>query len=560
MKKSNSAFLLPNISSIKNNTNLNKSVFMTITDDMGFAKMQIDKINQSLKKERENELKPWQKKIENNIYNSNGKTNYQVMKELSKKFKLIRNNKDIKKINWSKQTYYNRKQLNSIFDGYQISKKIMNKYEIKRKCKDRGFFMNEFITQTKNISMDNLKLNLLKSERDKIYIKENEYEKALEYEKKSLEKDVEDFDTFKLEVKRRLKNDEMILIKLIQDNKLLYETNKKLSHEYKHIIEEIIRYIKLIINYKTYVDFIHKLLGGGSKILNVNLNEYVNFRNWSEKDLDKYIKNVLKELNQFILELSFDEKTIDLLSDNNKLDMLFKIMEENIIKVVEEKEEFEKEEKKNMEENMNNYNKLMQDYEDNKVKYELYLKELEEEQKKVKNVGAESDMEDYYSYMNTLLEELCNYVNEINKEFIISDINNTLTNFNMTNNKTGDDAKFSYGRNLQKCINDLKIKEFMVEELINEINDDIKEDAKLVKIITAQIRLENRIEKTEKEKRKKQIEEHAKRQNIINKIGQYIIKQKYKFKEPIPYYILKERSKNVVKYKPESTESNLLFY
>ena len=42
MKKSNSDFILPNISS------LNKSVFMTITDDIGFAKMQIDKINQSI--------------------------------------------------------------------------------------------------------------------------------------------------------------------------------------------------------------------------------------------------------------------------------------------------------------------------------------------------------------------------------------------------------------------------------------------------------------------------------------------------------------------------------
>ena len=202
--------------------------------------------------------------------------------------------------------------------------------------------------------------------------------------------------------------------------------------------------------------------------------------------------------------------------------MLFKIMEENIIKVVEEKEEFEKEEKKIMAENMAIYNKLQKDYENNKIKYELYLKELEEEQKKIKNVGAESEMEDYYSYMNTLLEELCNYVNEINKEFIKSDIKNTLTKFNMIDNKTRDDAKVSYGRNLQKCINNLKIKEFMIEGLINEINDDIKEDAKLVKIITAQTRLENRIEKTENEKRKKQIEEHDKRQNIINKIGQYI--------------------------------------
>ena len=113
MKKSNSAFILPNIPSIKNNyVNLNKSVFMTITDDMGFAKMQIDKINQSIQKEQENELKPWMKRINNNIYTSNGKSNYQIMKELSKKFKIIRKNKDIKKINWSKQSYYNREQLN----------------------------------------------------------------------------------------------------------------------------------------------------------------------------------------------------------------------------------------------------------------------------------------------------------------------------------------------------------------------------------------------------------------------------------------------------------------
>ena len=560
MKKSNSAFILPNLPSIKNNLHLNKSVFMTITDDMGFANMQIDKINKSLIKEKESELKPWLKKMDNNIYLSNGKSNYQIMKELTKKFKIIKKNKDIKKINWSKQYYYNKSQLNNIFDGYQISKRILNKYEVKRKVKDRGFYLDEFITQTKNVSIDNLKLNLLKSERDKVYIKEYQYEKALEYEKKSLEKDINDFDMFKFEVKRKLKDDEMTLIKLIQENKLLYETNKKLSHEYKYTIEEIIRYIKLIINYKTYADFIHKLMGGGSKVLNVNLNQYVNFRNWSEKDLDKYIKNVLKELNIFIIELSLDESTIDILSDNNRLDTLFKIMEENILKVVEEKEEFEKEEKKIMEENMSTYNKLMQDYENNKIKYELYLKELEEEQNKVKNVTADPDLSGYYKEMNLLMEDLCNYVNNINKEFNMGEINNTRESFNSTMSRVGTETQFFYGKKIQNCINDIKLKEFMVEELINEINDEVKKDPRLTKIIMAQVRLENRIEKTEKEKKNKQIEEYNKKQKIINKIGQFIVKEKYKFKEQIPYHILKERSKHKVKYVPENTKSNLLYY
>ena len=499
------------------------------------------------------------KKINNNIYNLNGKNNYQVMKELSKKFKILRNNKDIKKINWSKQTYYNKHQLNSIFDGYQISKRILNNYEIKRKAKERGFYMDEFLSQNKNISLDNIRLNLLKSERDKIYIKENEYEKALEYEKKSLEKDINDFDTFKLEVKRRLKDDELTLLQLIQQKKLLYETNKKLSHEYKYIIEEIIRYIKLIINYKTYADFVHKLLGGGSKVLNVNLNQYVNFVNWSEKDLDKYIKIVLKELNIFIIELSLDEKTEEILSDNNRLETLFKIMEENILKIVEEKEELEKEEKKIMEENMNNYNKLMNDYENNKIKYELYLKELEEEEKKIKNVSSEQGS-DFYSEMNLLLEDLCDYVNFINKEFNMNEINNTRESFNTTLSRVGTETQFFYGRKIQNCINDIKVKEFMIEELINEINVEVKQDPQLTKIIMANVRLENRIEKIQNEKKKKQIEENYKRQNIIKKIGQSVIREKYKFREPIPYHILKERRKHIIKYAPDSTESNLLFY
>ena len=558
MKKSSSC-ILPNIPLIKNNAKLNKSVFMTITDDMGFAKMQIDKMNNSIKKEKEYHLKPWMKKINNNIYNLNGKNNYQVMKELSKKFKILRNNKDIKKINWSKQTYYNKQQLNSIFDGYQISKRILNNYEIKRKAKERGFYMDEFLSQNKNISLDNIRLNLLKSERDKIYIKENEYEKALEYEKKSLEKDINDFDTFKLEVKRRLKDDELTLLQLIQQKKLLYETNKKLSHEYKYIIEEIIRYIKLIINYKTYADFVHKLLGGGSKVLNVNLNQYVNFVNWSEKDLDKYIKIVLKELNIFIIELSLDEKTEEILSDNNRLETLFKIMEENILKIVEEKEELEKEEKKIMEENMNNYNKLMNDYENNKIKYELYLKELEEEEKKIKNVSSEQGS-DFYSEMNLLLEDLCDYVNFINKEFNMNEINNTRESFNTTLSRVGTETQFFYGRKIQNCINDIKVKEFMIEELINEINVEVKQDPQLTKIIMANVRLENRIEKIQNEKKKKQIEENYKRQNIIKKIGQSVIREKYKFREPIPYHILKERRKHIIKYAPDSTESNLLFY
>ena len=561
MKKSNSAIFFPSIPSTSN-ASLNRSVFMTITDDVGFTKMQIDKINESIKNLKEKELKPWQKSINNNIYSCNGKTNYHLIKELNKKFKIIKNDKDIKSINWSKQNYYNKKQLNNIFDGYNISKRVINNFEVKKKCRERSFEMDAFISQTRNISLDNLKINLIKNEREKIQSKHVDYQKALDYEKKSLEKDVEDFNNFKLEVNTRLKEDEKILYKYIQENKLLFERHKQLSQEYKYIVEEIMRYIKIIISYKHYGIFIHKLLGGDSKVLNIKLDEKVNFKGWTEKDLNKYIKKVIKELNIFMTETTFDEKTVEILSDNKRLENLFKILEENILKIVKENAEYEKEEEKIMEEDMTKYNKLLSDYNNKKIRYELYLKELEQEKSKIKGLVIDPELSDYYSEMNKLLEDLCNYSCNINMGLNINDINIGINSFNKTTstNSNGTETEFFFGRSLKGAIQDLKKKEFLIEDLIKEIEEAQKKDPQLIKIIVSEVRRENRITKTNEERKIKQIEEFNKRKKVINKIEQNFVRQRCKFRELTPYHILKQREKYLIKGEKDTPDSNLLFY
>jgi len=566
MKKSNSAFFFPSIPSTSN-ARLNKSVFMTITDDIGFTKMQIDKINESIKNLKEKELKPWQKSIDNNIYSSNGKTNYHLIKELNKKFKIIKNDKDIKKINWSKQNYYNKKQLNNIFDGYNISKRVISNFKAKHICRERSFEMGTFISQTRNISLDNLKINLLKKEREKISSKQFDYQKVLDYEKKSLEKDMEDFDNFKSEVRSRMKKDEMALYKCTLENKLLNERYKILSQEYKFFIEEIMRYIKLIISIKHYGIFIHKLLGGDSKVLNINLDEKMNFKGWTEKDLNNYIKNVIKELNIFMSESSLDEKTVEVLSDNKKLDSIFKIMEENILKIMEEKEEFEKDEEKITEENMTKYNKLLSDYNNKKNNYEFYLKEIEQVKSKIKGIVIDPELLDYYSEMNRLLEDLSSYSNNANKDFNISDINtnivmNSFNSFNKTTstNSNGTETEHFFSRNIKEAIQDIKMKEFLIEDLINEIHEAEKEDPKLVKLIVTEVRRENRIFKINEERKIKQNEDFNKRKKIINKIEQNFVRQRCKFREPIPDHILKQREKYLIKGEKDSPDANLLFY
>ena len=559
MKKSNSVSFLPSILSsnriIKKRKKLNLGLFMTISDDMGFANKQIEKIDDIFKKDKENDKKFWQKHLSNNIYNLNGKTNHQILRELTQRFKLVKDN-DITKVDFSKQPYLNNRQVNQILDGNKISKRVLEKAEIERKIKDKKIYLNEFISQTKSVSLNNLKMKLIGKERMKVAQKEKDYENALKYELRSLEKDIENFDKYKIEEKQRIKNDEITLNKLIQKNKILFEENKRQLHEYKFLVEEIIRYIKLIINYKTYASFVHTLLDDENKILTINLNEYINYKNWTEKDLNKYIKKALNELNLYLKEISLNEKTLDILSDNNRLELLFQIMEDNILQVFKQREAFEAEEKRIMEENMKIYDKLMNDYENNKAKYELYINELEDDKKILDKYNMDPELYDYYTEMNFLLNDLCHFVVDENSK----EMKKSSSQLNLTTDKTEDESGFYLRRDVNKCVEILTKKQFYVQDLITEIETYKQNDPELFRIIIGEVRINNRIKRREIEKQKNLKKELTKRENIIKKYRQNILRQKYKFREPIPYHIVQERKKHVVIYKPESTATNLLFY
>ena len=558
MKKSNSVSFLPSIFSksreIKIKPKFNRNIFVTISDDLGFANKQIEKIEDIVKKDKENEQKPWEKKVFN-IYKLNGKTNYQILKEFTQRFKIIKSN-DIAKLDWSKQNYLSNRQVNQILVGNKISKRVLDKMKINQKVSDKKTYLNEFISETKNISFNNLKMKLIANERKKVSQKEKDYENALDYEMKSLEKDIESFQLYKIGAKQRMKNDELTLIKLIQKNKELYEENRRQSHEYKYIVEEIIRYIKLIINYKTYASFVHTLLDQDSKILSVNLNEYINYKNWTEKDLNIYIKKALDELNLYLKEILFNENALAILSDNNRLEILFKIMEDNILQVFKQKEKLEEEDKRITEENTKIYDKLMKDYENNKSKYAIYLTELEEEKKKLQKYNIDPELFDYYSEMFILFNDI--------SIFIISDqekqLKKNMSQSNLTTKQSEDNSEYTLRKNMNECIESLKQKQFYVQGLINEIELYQKEDPELLKIIVNEIKINNRINRRKKEKQKNIEKDILKRKNLVKKYRQNILRQKFKFQEPIPYHIIQERKKHVVKYKPDTTFTNLVFY
>ena len=565
MKKSKSASFLPNILSsnlkkikIRHNNRL-KDLFVTTLDDIGFANKQIEKIDDIVKKNKETEQKAWNRQILNNIYKFNGKSNYQALKEYSQHYKIVKKT-DLSQIDWDKQLYLNKRQVNQILEGNKISKGVLQSVEITNRLRDKKVYLHEFVFQTKKISIKNLKIKLLKNERENVSKKENEYENALNYEKQSLENDIDKFDLYKIKTKQQLKNDETTLIKLNQMNKILFEEAKRLSNEYNYIVDEIIRYIALIINYKTYASFVHKLLGEETDNFNLSLHDCINYKNWTEKDLNQYVKKALIGLETYLAKISLNERMLDVLSDNNRLEILFQIMEDNILKVFEEKEEFEENEKRIMEENMRQYNKLMNDYENNKFKYNMYLKDLKDAKKKIKTANIDPEQFEYYTYMSFLLEDICNFVLIIDNK---KKIRKSVSQINLTSNNNNIDLgayELYKERDVKNCFEALKEKQFYTQGLIDEIEMYKSEDPNLIRIIMSELRANNRFLRRQDEKQKEIQKEYEKREKFINKFKQNSIRQKYKFREPIPYHILKERRKHVVKYKPQSTSENLLFY
>ena len=111
MKKSNSVIFTPIIQSnlrlIKRPHRSNNKIFMTISDDLGFVNKQIEKIDYIFKSDKKYKPKLWQKQLTNNIYKLDGKTNYEILKEYTQKFKR-RKDINLTKLDLSKQPNLNK--------------------------------------------------------------------------------------------------------------------------------------------------------------------------------------------------------------------------------------------------------------------------------------------------------------------------------------------------------------------------------------------------------------------------------------------------------------------
>ena len=535
-----------NLSKIKSSSSINsveRDFFLTSTDDIGFAQNQISQIDHNISTRKEHKMKLWERPSNNNIYLTSGRSNHSLLKEMQSKF--LTEPKNLTNLNWKKQSYYLQTDVNSILDTVEISKLVKTKYEIKNKYKVRDTGLKSFIQNRKTMYIDSMLTEILKKEKNKINKKTKEYSDALLFEKENLNQDIQSFENYTMRIGDDIKNDEVKIVKLIQENKNLVEVYKRLSQEYNGTVNEIHKYLKLISNDKSYANFMHKIVGGDHEILHCGLNENINFINLKENELVKFLKNFFSKMKNTLNETDSDNKKKIFDKNNNiyqqNLDYIYKIKEENILNLIKEKQRY-----------MDGIAYILKNKEENRKDYQIkynmsqekllsILDEIDKEQKKMNLIFIDQNNQKYNHFIEELLIELNTFIFNKGKKKKIEDIS-------------------IIGGVIIPIMKEIGNMESKINDLSNLMNSLDNEDNELFRKIVAKVKTENRAKKLIEERRLIEFNQMLKKQNIMNKINKIIYKGRNNFKNASESKLKKNRVKKKKKVDEDKIDMDMLYY
>ena len=515
------------------------STFLTLTtDDKAFALGQINQIEKENYLKLQYNLKPWQKG-NINIYSTSGKSNYSVLSDLRKKLRIQTEMKDI---DFNNNNYYNKYELEKIFDGFQIVNQVKTKDITKQLSKEPYLDLNSFKAQSREICIKNMLLDLMRDERQKIIIETNEREKALDKEFNDLNKDIDAFENFKNNLKVQERKTEQILSKLTQDNKKLFEKKKKVTQEHRTILDEMEKAIRGIMNMKQYSVFTHTLLGGESEILHCTLGNQIEIKNSREKDLESYTNQILTELGNMSKSANFDEETQNLLNEPERLVQKFKNIELRILDDLKVKEETMRQIKRQEVVNKDDLKELKAKVALSQEEYDQLFEIKEKLQEEIDNISFETPQ---------------TYFTLLSYDFI-----NDLSNVIMPKSSKIDSKTNSI--HLKKTINDtireLNRIELFINEKITSLENYEEENKEIFSKCIENVKLDNRFNKYLQEKQRMHEEFEKKKEGVDIKMNQYVFKGRGRDIRPIPPNILKKMKKKKVVIVNTDDDYQMLYY
>ena len=415
-------------------------------------------------------------------------------------------------------SHFTRDTFNEQFKGRDQKAFINEANKIMReRMKNKGSTINSksrlksvVMNDTKEICLKNYLIGLLKEKRTDINEKERNITKALRDSENKLDSDYKNFLDFVEGTKKKQKKEEEELqrLKSLHEQKeIIY---KKEIADYKKLIEDLERTVKLICLLKSYGSFVHKVLRLKFDFDNV-------------PDIDSRERN-FEQVSNLILK-HYDNlknsETIELLDDENFMFMKFNELEERVVKILQRKEILDKE---------------------STAETDSYKDEISELKRRVKDCQIESKQ------IQNEKDQIINAINRL-KPQKDNEVNQYLDYIYEIGGMTGDlNNKLKGKKNIIDLLNFTKDTLLVLQQKETFINDHITEiefieengDKKLINDIITERKKFNKREKQLQLKQKQEQIEYNKRKKAIERAQRVIIKGR---KAPQDYPLLKGKKK-----------------
>lgn len=326
------------------------------------AKSLLDKI----KREKLNKVKIWEKNGRISIFN-NEISNQKTISSIKKLSKTNEKNEENEENEVNSVDYKERKAYKSILESKfftsnekNLYENAMRIYEIynnkddfqKGKSSQKKKFevkpnnktpIYEYINLNKKIWLKNVLLMILNNERQEITNKESRLSKALDQGNSKLERDVDRFNLFCDNQKRKIMKGEEDLHELIEINKGLLEKKRDFIHEQKAINDELEKVIKQIMISKSYAIFVCYSIGSkeiitksfNTKGFDFNTFEFFDV-NSKEKSVSKQVASLYYETSKYNYGEALKDKAF---SNPDALLIRFNFLEERILNQTKENED-----------------------------------------------------------------------------------------------------------------------------------------------------------------------------------------------------------------------------
>ena len=390
-------------------------------------------------------------------------------------------------------------------------------------------FKSVVLMDSKEISLKNYLIGLLKDKRTDINEKERNIEKALKESENQLDRDCKEFIDFVEDTKRRLKleDDEFIRYRnLHEKTENLY---RKECSEYKKLSEDLERTVKLICLLRSYGIFVYKVLGQ---------------KFWFEdiKEVDPRLRNYEEVANNILEKYdSIDENVKQqIINDETLLIVKFKEFEDKVIKILESKEIVDKE-----------ITSLKKSYDDEIEELQRRARDFREEVKRVNKEKKELlfNNEKATPQVDSELDTYLKYLLELGQALGVVD-----KKFNKNKKNINDFIILT-----QDTLRVLGEKEKEINGYINEIERiEVYGDKKLIHIIEMERKKDNKREKQLMLKLNQEQIEKNKILKAIERAQKLTIKGR---KVPKEFPIIKEKKKkNANDKKNNYNDYEMLYY